>query len=199
MSASSTSARTERLLTIPNLLSALRLCSVPVFLWLFVTGREEAGVIVYAVGAWTDFFDGIIARRYNQVSELGKVLDPLSDRIYVVALVIALVATGALAWPLAAAIVVRDATLLAAFPLLERRGVSRIPVNYVGKTATGMLFFGLTSLAYSQTDFPVASLADEVGTLFVVLGTILYYVSATMYVREALDRIRSMKEDTRRL
>src|SRR5918999_4865264 len=67
-----------RLATIPNLLSALRLASVPVFIGLFVSGHEEAAVILYAVGAWTDFFDGYIARHTGQVTEIGKLLDPLA-------------------------------------------------------------------------------------------------------------------------
>ena len=53
----------NRVLTVPNVLSAIRLATVPVFLYLFVTGREEAAVILYGAGAWTDFFDGYIARR----------------------------------------------------------------------------------------------------------------------------------------
>src|SRR5919106_1769508 len=87
-----------RLLTIPNLLSFGRLATVPVFVWLFVSGRENAAVIVYAVAAWTDFFDGFIARRTHSVTELGKLLDPLADRVFIVALALALVARGTLAW-----------------------------------------------------------------------------------------------------
>src|ERR671918_764728 len=96
-----TSPRTTsdgRLLTIPNLLSFGRLATVPVFVWLFVSGREDAAVILYAVAAWTDFFDGFIARRTHSVTELGKLLDPLADRVFIVALALALVARGTLAW-----------------------------------------------------------------------------------------------------
>src|SRR5687768_2714238 len=82
--------------TVPNVLSFLRLLSVPVFLYLFISGRELPAVILYAAGAWSDFFDGVIARRTNQVSELGKLLDPLADRVFISALLIALVARDAL-------------------------------------------------------------------------------------------------------
>ena len=182
---------TNRVLTVPNVLSAIRLATVPIFLYLFVTGREEAAVILYAAGAWTDFFDGYIARRFGQESELGRLLDPLADRIFIVALAVALVAVGALPWWLTAAIVARDIVLLSLWPLFERRGVGRIQVNFTGKTATASLLFGLTLLAVSETDFLWPTLFAVVGTVFVVVGTVLYYVSAAMYARDAYTRIKA--------
>jgi cardiolipin synthase (CMP-forming) len=181
---------TNRVLTVPNALSAIRLATVPIFLYLFVSGREEAAVILYGAGAWTDFFDGYIARRLGQESELGRLLDPLADRIFIVALALALVAVGALPWWLTAAIVARDVVLLSLWPLVERRGVGRIRVNFTGKTATASLLFGLTWLALSETEFGWASFSDEVGTVFVVAGAALYYVSAGMYARDAYSRIK---------
>ncbi len=82
--------------TIPNLLSGFRLASVPVFIALFVNGNEDAAVGLFAVAAWTDFFDGYLARKLNSVSELGKLLDPLADRVFIVALAVAMVAREAL-------------------------------------------------------------------------------------------------------
>jgi len=185
---------TNRVLTVPNVLSAIRLATVPVFLYLFVTGREEAAVILYGAGAWTDFFDGYIARRWGQESELGRLLDPLADRIFIVALAVALVAVGALPWWLTAAIVVRDVLLLSLWPLFERRGVGRIHVNFTGKTATASLLFGLTCLALSETSFVWASFWAGVGMVFVVIGAILYYVSAGMYARDAYSRIKASSQ-----
>jgi cardiolipin synthase (CMP-forming) len=182
---------TNRVLTLPNLLSLLRLATVPVFLYLFVTDREEAAVVLYALGALTDFFDGFIARRLGQVSEIGKLLDPLADRIFIIALALALVAQGALPWWLATAIVVRDVVLLSLLPLLERRGSGRIAVNFTGKTATAFLLFGLTWLAISETDFVSASFSEAVGLVFTIAGTVLYYVAAGMYARTALARIQA--------
>lgn len=173
--------------TVPNVLSFLRLASVPVFLWLFVGGREEAAVIVYAAFAWTDFLDGVIARRFDQVSELGKLLDPLADRIMIVALAIALVADDALHLGLALAIVGRDVLVLSMFPLLDRRGVTRIRVNFIGKTATAALLLGLTLLAWSRTSFPLQDPAGDVGIAFTILGAGLYWVAGGIYARQALD------------
>ena len=179
-------------LTIPNVLSLLRLASVPVFLWLFLTDRENAAVILYAVGAWTDFFDGVIARRFNQVSELGKLLDPLADRVFIVALAVALVARDVLPLVLAVAVIGRDVLLLSLFPLLERRKVERIAVNFTGKSATAALLVGLTWLAFSQTTFADAVFVEVVGISFVILGAVLYWVAAGMYAREAMRRLRAM-------
>lgn len=174
------------------MLSLLRLASVPVFVWLFVSGHENAAVILYAAGAWTDFFDGVIARRFDQVSEIGKLLDPLADRILIVALVVALVARESLPLWLAIAIVARDVLLLSVFPVLERRKVPRIAVSFTGKTATASLLVGLTSLAYSETTFPGRSAGPEIGIAFTALGAALYWAAAVMYARAARDRIRAL-------
>jgi cardiolipin synthase len=192
------SAPTERgdaLLTIPNILSILRLVLVPVFLWLFISGRENIAVIVYAVGAATDFLDGFIARRWGQVSEFGKLVDPLADRVLIIALTIALVVRGTLWVWLAVVVVVRDVVILSLWPALEHRGVERIRVNWTGKTATACLFFGLTSLALSETSFPGASVGDEVGVAFTIAGAVLYWTSAAMYSRRALTNLKELKAE----
>jgi len=180
---------TDALLTIPNIISFLRLASVPVFVYLFVTGREEAAVILYGVGASSDFLDGYIARRTGSVTELGRLLDPLADRIFIVALSVALVARGTLPWWLAAAVVARDLVVLSVFPWLERRKVERIRVNFVGKSATAALPFGLTWLAISETSFRISSNAGAIGMSFTILGAVLYWAAGVMYARQALQRI----------
>lgn len=183
-----------RLATVPNLLSALRLASVPIFIGLFVSGHEEAAVILYAVGAWTDFFDGYIARHTGQVTELGKLLDPLADRVFIVALAVALVATDALPLALALVVIVRDIIVLTLFPLLERRGMERIQVNFVGKSATAALLFGLTCLAYSETSWAGRALADDIGMGFTIAGAVLYWAAAFLYGREVAKHLRARRD-----
>jgi len=175
----------DRVATVPNLLSALRLASVPVFIWLFASGNENVAVILYGAGAWTDFFDGFIARRLDQVTELGKLLDPLADRVFIVALAIALLLRDVLPAWLFVSIVIRDVLILIAFPLLEKRGVTRLRVNFTGKTATAALLFGLTCLAWSETTFPLQGYADEIGMGFTLMGAVLYWVAAAMYAGQA--------------
>lgn len=184
-------ANERRIFTIPNVLSLLRLATVPIFLWLFITGREEAAVLLYAAGAWTDFFDGWLARKTNSVTELGKLLDPLADRVFIIALAIALVERETLPLWLAISIFARDALLLAAFPLMERRKIERIRVNFTGKTATAALLFGLTALAWSETSFVGAAAGEWLGIGFTVFGAVLYWVAGTMYAREAITKLKA--------
>jgi cardiolipin synthase len=184
----------DRIATIPNLLSALRLGSVPFFVWLFVGDHENAAVALYALFAWTDFFDGFIARRTGSVSRLGQLLDPLADRVLIVALAIALVARDVLPAWLALGVIGRDVLVLALWPLLERIGMRRIQVNFTGKTATACLLFGLTWLAWGQTTFLLHRVGEDVGMPFVIAGAILYWVAGIMYAVEARKRVNELRE-----
>lgn len=165
---------------------------MPVFLWLFLTGRPNAGVVLFTIAAWTDFFDGLIARKTGSVTELGKVLDPLSDRIFIVALTIMLLVRRTMPAALGAAIIVRDVLILSVFPALERRGIERIPVNRVGKIATGLLFSGLAWLAYSESTFPFNEGVGRTGLVVAWAGAALYWVAAILYAREATRRMRAL-------
>ncbi len=185
--------RVERVLTIPNVLSFLRLGSVPVFLWLWLSGQRDAAVVLYAVGAWTDFFDGYIARRTDSVTELGKLLDPLADRVFIVALTIALVAADVLPWWLAVIVIGRDVLVLSAWPFLESRGVPRIAVNRTGKTATASLLLGLTLLALSETTLEWVDAARIPGLGAVLLGAVLYWAATWMYAKQAFEGLRAEK------
>jgi cardiolipin synthase len=182
------------ILTIPNIISFARLATVPFFLWLWFAGSREVAVVVYGVGAWTDFLDGFIARRTDSVSELGKLLDPLADRVFIVALAVALVGGGTLPWWLAVAVIGRDVVILSLYPLVQRRGVPKIAVNFVGKSATAALLFGLTWLALSETDFGWAGIGDEVGIAFVTLGAVLYWIAGGMYARVAIAGMKKGQE-----
>jgi cardiolipin synthase len=185
-----------RVLTIPNLLSFARLATVPFFVWLFVTDRENAAVALYAVAALTDFFDGYLARRYDAVSELGKLLDPLADRVFIVALAVALVARDVLPLWLAITIIARDVVVLSAFPFVDRRGIERIPVNFTGKSATAALLAGLTLLAFSETTVSVLGndTSADIGTVLTVLGAALYWAAGVLYARELLRRLKKVEK-----
>jgi cardiolipin synthase len=183
----------RRLLTVPNALSLVRLATVPVFVFLFVTDRTEAAVVLYAAAAWTDFLDGYIARRTGAVTEFGKLLDPLADRILVIALAVSLVAADVLPLWVALVIVVRDILVLSLFPVLERRGVERIQVNFAGKAATASLLFGLTWLAWSETSFPLNGIGRPLGLVFTAVGAVTYWLAAGLYGREILVRLDRAK------
>jgi cardiolipin synthase len=184
----------KRILSLPNVISFLRLLTVPVFIWLFAAEHTNAAVVLYAIGAWTDFLDGYLARRLNSVTDLGKLLDPLADRIFIGALAVGLVITDVLPLWLALSIVARDVLLVAAFPFVDRRAVSRIPVTFAGKTATAALLAGLTLMAYAETTFPALEAIDEAGLGLVVFGAVLYWITAVQYAIEAFALMRSAKE-----
>jgi cardiolipin synthase (CMP-forming) len=160
---------------------------------LFVTSREEAAVILYAAGATSDFLDGFIARRTHTVTELGKLLDPLADRIFIVALAVALVAREVLPLWLALVVIARDVLVLSLFPALESRGIERIRVNFVGKTATASLLAGLTVLAWSETTFAGSGEVAPLGMAVCAVGAILYWVAGALYAREAIRRIHALR------
>ena len=184
----------RRLWTIPNTLSFLRLASVPVFVALFVTGHEEPAVVIFIIGGWTDFFDGYIARRTGTITELGKLLDPLADRVCILALAVALIVEEVLPVWLLALVIARDAAVLVAWPVLERRGVARIPVNFVGKCATAALLNGLGWSAWSATTWPGADFADVVGFVSTVIGVVLYWLAGALYVRVLVQNARRHRE-----
>lgn len=181
--------------TLPNALSLVRLGTAPVFLRLFLTGREDAAVILYGAGAVTDFWDGYLARRTNSVSRLGMLLDPVADRVFIATLTGALVARGDLHGWLALSILGRDAMVVAGFVAVERRGIGRIAVNRTGKAATAGLLIGLSSLATSATSFLPGPGPRRLGVAATTVGSALYWVAGMMYLREARDRIT----DTRHL
>lgn len=176
----------DRILTIPNVLSLARLATVPVFIWLFVSGRKDVAVGLYAIAAWTDFFDGYIARRTGAITELGRLLDPFADRVLIVALTLALVLEDVLPAWLAAVIVGRDVLILVGYPLVHRGAMAKMRVNFVGKTATAFLLLGLTLLALSETSLTWTGLVRPAGLGFVAVGAAFYWVSGVMYARDAM-------------
>ena len=105
-------------------------------------------------------------------------------------LAVALVVRGTLPGWLAAVVIGRDVLVLIALPMLAKKGVERIPVNFTGKTATACLLFGFTCLAYSkETTFGAAAVADVIGFPFVGVGTVLYWAAGIMYPHEAARRL----------
>lgn len=175
---------TDRFWTLPNVLSLVRLAGVPLFVWLVVGPRADAAaVVVLAVAGLTDWLDGQIARRTHQVSRVGQMLDPVADRLYILATVIALVVRGIVPMWIVVALVARDLVLLCQVPLLRTRGYTSLPVHLVGKAATFCLLYS----------FPLILLGHQggawtpvrvVGWAFAVWGVGLYWWAGLLYVRQ---------------
>ncbi|MCY4194258.1 MAG: CDP-alcohol phosphatidyltransferase family protein [bacterium] len=137
----------RRIWTVPNLVSVLRLACVPVFcvLLLSMGNRAGAAILLGVLGA-TDWVDGYIARRFEQVSELGKILDPTADRLMFLAAVAAMMADGSLHGAFGAVMLAREAAVSLATVGLGAMGARRIDVTWTGKTATFGLMFALPLL-----------------------------------------------------
>lgn len=172
--------------TIPNALSALRLLGVPLFLWLVLVQRADvAGFAVLVLASITDWLDGAIARALRQYSRLGSLLDPLADRCYIAATLLALALRSIIPWWLVAVLVAREIMLLGIMPLLRRRGLIALPVTLVGKAATFCLLWGFPSLLLGTIDGPLGTLAWTCGWAFSLWGTFLYWWAGLDYVRAA--------------
>lgn len=177
---------TTRVLTIPNVVSTVRLALIPIFFWLFVTRRGDIAsfLLLFVIGS-TDWVDGFLARRLGQVSRLGKLLDPVADRIAVVAIVVALLFRGTIGIAVSAVILLRDLIVSIVFPLLEARGYPRIPVNVVGKAATASIYSGVGLSVLSLIMDP-SFLIASVGAGFLWVGAALYWIAGVLYVRELI-------------
>jgi cardiolipin synthase (CMP-forming) len=172
----------DRVLTIPNALSAARLFGVPFFLWLVLNEHDAAAVIVLMVSGFTDWLDGKIARRWNQMSRVGQLLDPAADRLYILATLIGLTVRDVVPLWLTVVLVGRDVLLSFTLPLLRRHGYGPLPVHFLGKAATFNLLAGFPLLLLGEGDSLVSQVAHAFGWAFAIWGTALYWWAGVLYV-----------------
>jgi len=176
----------SRILTVPNALSVVRLLGVPLFLWLVLVERADVwAFIVLVVAGATDWFDGYLARRLDQRTRLGVLLDPLVDRVYIVATILGLALRGIIPWWLVIVLVARDLLLLALVPRLRRQGRVALPVTYVGKSATFALLWGFPLLLLGAVP-TFGAWALAFGWAFAAWGTALYWWAGLRYVQQAM-------------
>lgn len=146
MSSQKTEAVTNRIFTIPNVISFIRLCMVPVYMVLLLNGYDLLAAFMFALAAGTDWIDGQLARRTNCVSKLGQLLDPAVDRILMSCGVIGLMLVGRLPIWIVVVVLGRDLMLLVGGAYLLKRYHERVAVIYPGKVATTFLFVGFAGL-----------------------------------------------------
>lgn len=146
MSSQKTEAVTNRIFTIPNVISFIRLCMVPVYMVLLLNGYDLLATFMFALAAGTDWIDGQLARRTNCVSKLGQLLDPAVDRILMSCGVIGLMLVGRLPIWIVVVVLGRDLMLLVGGAYLLKRYHERVAVIYPGKVATTFLFVGFAGL-----------------------------------------------------
>jgi cardiolipin synthase len=182
----------NRLFTIPNLLSVIRLALVPVFLWLLLGPKADGwalAVLVYA-GA-SDWADGKIARWLNQASRLGALLDPAADRLYTLATVVAFVLRDIIPLWFALVLIGRDILVAVCIWLLRRAGFGPPEVTYIGKAATFNLMYAMPMLLMAQGSSDFATIVRPVAYAFVVWGSALFVWSGLLYVVQTRAALRA--------
>jgi cardiolipin synthase len=183
---------TDRVLTVPNALSFLRLLGVPLFLWLLLGPHQDGWALgVLAASGGTDWADGVLARKLGQLSRIGALLDPLADRLYILATLIGLVLRHLIPLWLALVIVGRDLVLTGAVALMHRRGYAPFAVHYLGKAATFCLLYAFPLLLVGTYHGTVPDIARPAAWAFTVWGTALYMYAGVVYLYQAGRLVRA--------
>lgn len=178
------------MLTLPNLISALRLALVPVFAVLLAQGEDGWALAVLAFSGATDWLDGTLARRLGQQSRLGELLDPAADRLFILVTLVALTARDIVPPGVLVAVVGRDVVLAVVLAVLMARGVGPLPVHVAGKAGTFALLYAFPLLLLARWDNAVGLTAGVVGWAFAWWGMGLYWLAGALYVRQAVGELR---------
>jgi cardiolipin synthase (CMP-forming) len=184
---------TDRILTLPNVLSLLRLAGVPLVLWLILGPQADGlAVLVLALGGFTDWLDGYLARAWHQTSRLGQMLDPIADRLYILAVLIGLALREVVPWWLVVIVVGRDVVIAPLVPILKTRGFSSLPVHFLGKVATFCLLYAFPLVLLGSEEQGWLQLAWVLGWAFAIWGTVLYWYAGGLYVAQTVNLLRTM-------
>ena len=183
--------RSTRILTIPNILSFARLLAVPYLFWLIVVPKQDGlAVIVLALGSFTDWLDGYLARRLNQLSRIGELMDPIADRLYIAACVVALLLRDIIPLWVVLALLMRDVLMSLLLAALKRRGITGLPVHFIGKAATLNLLYSMPLLLLSSFSGMTGQVAHAFAWAFFIWGVALYWYAGWLYFRQASGILR---------
>lgn len=184
----------DRVLTVPNALSVVRLILVPVFLYVLLVAHAEAwAVAILMFSGFSDWADGKIARLVkNQSSRLGALLDPAVDRVYMLAVPIAFGLYGIVPWWIVITLIARDALLAATLPVLRSRGLAALPVNYIGKAATFALMSAFPLILLGQFDALWSRVILAIGWAFLIWGMAMYLWGFVLYMVQVAMVIRQL-------
>ncbi|MFI9557243.1 CDP-alcohol phosphatidyltransferase family protein [Nonomuraea endophytica] len=192
---SETSAE-DRIWTVPNLLSFLRLLGVPVFLWLVLGPKADGWAIaLLMVAGFTDWLDGKIARAFNQTSRLGRIIDPAADKLYVFATIIGLLLREVIPWWLVVLILGRELFVASFAPVLRKHGYRALQVHFLGKAAMFNLMYAFPLLFLASHTGWYAEIARVTGWAFAIWGTGLYWWAGLLYVVQVRQLIKADKKE----
>ncbi len=197
---------TSKILTIPNVISFIRLCFVPAFLVLLLNGQNIPACVVFAIAAGTDWVDGQVARHTNSVSKLGQLLDPFVDRCLVISAVLGLLAVGRVPLWIVILVLARDLFLLAGGAWLLKKWGVRVPVIYPGKVAATLIYIGFGALLLNIPLIGGLGWVDVAwlpgfnaspvgwGIWFVYAGMLLNVFTTSYYAFDAARRLKAAKQ-----
>ena len=181
----------DRVWTVPNALSLLRLLGVPLFLWLLLVPEADGwAIIVLMLAGISDWADGKIARALDQGSHLGALLDPAADRLYIVATLVALALRDVVPPWLVALLVGREVVLAVVLLVLRRHGYPALQVHYLGKAATFILLYAFPLLLLADGDSTLATIAAPRAWALTIWGTVLYLLAGVLYVVQVIRLVR---------
>ena len=183
-------ARPRKVLTVPNLITAVRLACLPVFLWLLF-GRDMnalAAVLLGILGI-TDWVDGWVARRFDQASQFGAIFDPATDRVLFIVGTGAVLASGAIPLWFGVAIITRECAVGAAMVIATLFRMRRFEVSLLGKRYTFLLMMAVPLLLLGSSDHPTASLAEVTGWVLGIPGLVLCYYTAFAYIPKIRENL----------
>ena len=186
----------DRVWTLPNALSVLRLLGVPLFLWLLLGPQADGwAVVVLMVAGATDWADGKLARSLGQSSRLGALLDPAADRLYIVATLIAFVLRDVVPLWVVAVLVGRELVLGLALLVLRAHGYPPLQVHYLGKAATFILLYAFPLLLLADGGGPVATVVQPVAWALTVWGGALYLLAGVLYLVQVAGLVRAARAE----
>lgn len=171
----------SRVLTLPNVLSSLRLLLVPVFLWAILTERDGLALVLLAASGITDYLDGKIARRYGLISRVGQLLDPVADRLFIVSTLLGLAWRDIIPWWLVGLLFAREVFMGIVVLIAKHHGWVGLPVHFAGKAATFNLLYAFPLILLAEGESAWSRVAEPVGWAFAWWGTGLYWLAGILY------------------
>ena len=178
-------------INIPNALSFLRLLGIPVFIYFALVREQDViAITILAIAGITDYLDGKLARAWNQTSDLGAMLDPVADRIYILATLIVLYQREAINLWAILVLLFRDAVLALMTLVLKVRGLKLMEVTYLGKAATFNLLYAFPLLLLATHQSVAGEIAFAIGWGFALWGIALYLYTGLIYFQNGLRSIR---------
>ncbi|WP_420796436.1 CDP-alcohol phosphatidyltransferase family protein [Bifidobacterium magnum] len=177
--------------TVPNVISMFRILSIPIIAYLVVKHMMIASLVLLAVSAASDGLDGLVARKFNQVSKLGQILDPIADRLLIFCSVLALCVGRVIPWWMLVFVALRDVTMGVLILVLAQHDYGPLPVHFVGKAGTAVLMVAIVSLMVAEINpaLPPLHMLHLFAIACAVWGIALYWLAGIIYLRQGIELI----------